>query len=130
MQAGQGRPADAGRSPARRLTNPTALGKERTMRIKLHLFSAVRLGTALVAVAIVAGLVGLALARAPSRASADENRNTDVTFTKWVTDTDWPAFPWDMKGVVGGDAGQGTFTGEVLTRVDNGTTTTIHALYH
>jgi hypothetical protein len=51
-----------------------------------------------------------------------------LTFTKWVTQA--TAFPWDMKGVVGGDVGTGTFTGEVLSLVDDKTTTKIHALYH
>jgi len=35
-----------------------------------------------------------------------------------------------MKGIVGADSGPGTYSGEVLSRVDDGTTTTIHALYH
>ena len=98
------------------------------MDSKIHLSS--RLGTALFALAIAAGLLTMALARGAESVSADDNRKADITFTKWVTDTDWPAFPWDMKGVVGGESGPGVFTGEVLTRVDDGTTTTIHALYH
>jgi hypothetical protein len=50
----------------------------------------------------------------------------DVTFTKWTT-----TFP-DMAGVVGGDVGDGTFAGEILSLVKSpdGSTTTIHALYH
>ncbi len=83
--------------------------------------------SALFVLGIVAGLAGLVLAQGPARVSADD---ADVTFTKWVTDTDFPTFPWDMDGVVGGDTGTGTFTGEVLDQVTQGNTTIIHALYH
>ncbi len=54
-----------------------------------------------------------------------------VTFTKWIT-----AFPnlpgriYDMAGVVGGDVGNGTFTGEVLLRVPGPVTTELVAFYH
>ena len=54
-----------------------------------------------------------------------------VTFTKWIT-----AFPnlpgriYDMAGVVGGDVGDGTFTGEVLLRVPGPVTTELVASYH
>lgn len=55
----------------------------------------------------------------------------DNTFTKWVVS--WPPtpdVPANMVGVVGGDVGPGTYTGEVLSAntVDN--MTSIHALYH
>lgn len=80
---------------------------------------------------LVAGLAAMAVSVAPGLVSANGGGNhKDVTFTKWVTDTDFPTFPWDMKGVVGGDAGPGTFTGEVVNQVSDGSTTMIHALYH
>lgn len=81
--------------------------------------------TVLFAVALAAGV-------APGAVSADSG-SVEATFTKWVVgDTDPSADQdlFDMVGIVGGAVGAGTFTGEVLTRVDNGTTTTIHAVYH
>jgi hypothetical protein len=83
--------------------------------------------TAFLAIALIAGAAVLSLSQGPGVAAADSG-TADVTFTKWVTQA--TAFPWDMKGVVGGDVDTGTFTGEILTRVDDGTTTKIHALYH
>jgi hypothetical protein len=83
--------------------------------------------TPLLALALIGGAALLSLSQGPGVASADSG-TADVTFTKWVTQA--TAFPWDMKGVVGGDVGTGTFTGEVLSLVDDGTTTKIHALYH
>jgi len=82
--------------------------------------------------ALAAGIAAMAISMAPDVVSAqnDGKSKADVTFTKWVTDTNFPAFPWDMQGVVGGDAGPGTFTGEVVNQVTQGTTTVIHALYH
>jgi hypothetical protein len=55
----------------------------------------------------------------------------DNTFTKWVTT--WPPaenVPANMVGVVGGDVGSGTYTGEVLSVNTVGNITSIHALYH
>ena len=53
------------------------------------------------------------------------------TFTKWVT-TSPPAqgVVANMLGVVGGDVGPGTYTGEVLSVNTVGNITSIHALYH
>jgi hypothetical protein len=48
----------------------------------------------------------------------------NVTFTKWVTD--WP----NMAGIVGGDAGDGAFAGEVLNFTPGAEITRIEALYH
>ena len=55
----------------------------------------------------------------------------DNTFTKWITT--WPpteTVPANMVGVVGGDVGHGTYTGEVLSVNTVGNITSIHALYH
>ena len=79
------------------------------------------------ALTLVAGFAALTLSLSPEAASA-AGGPADVTFTKWVTQN--TAFPYDMKGVVGGDVGDGTFTGEILSAVDDGTTTRLHALYH
>lgn len=76
-------------------------------------------------------LVGLALsAGAVSAAGGQDSRNAENTFTKWRT-TEPPVAPVliNMAGVVGGDVGTGTFTGEVLSYVP-GTPTVIDALYH
>ncbi|HEY3288736.1 MAG TPA: hypothetical protein VGK87_01275 [Anaerolineae bacterium] len=48
----------------------------------------------------------------------------NATFTKWLT-----TYP-NMVGIVGGDVGNGSFKGEILSYNDDGTTTLIHALYH
>lgn len=57
-----------------------------------------------------------------------DNENTghtfDATFTKWITN-----YPF-MSGIVGGDVGTGTYTGEVLSLVTVGYITNIEALYH
>jgi hypothetical protein len=55
----------------------------------------------------------------------------DDTFTKWVIT--WPPtenVPASMVGVVGGDVGAGTYTGEVLSVNTAGNITSIRALYH
>jgi hypothetical protein len=48
--------------------------------------------------------------------------NVEVTFTKWI-----PTFP-TLAGVTGGDV-PGTFAGEVLSFVDNGTVAEVKAQY-
>ena len=55
----------------------------------------------------------------------------DGTFTKWVTTTT-PAegVLANMAGVVGGDVGPGTYTGEVISVNTVGNITSIEALYH
>jgi hypothetical protein len=75
--------------------------------------------------------VALAAGAAPRAVSAD-SETIEATFTKWVVgDTVPPADLdlFDMVGTVGGNVGAGTFTGEVFTDIDNGTTTTIQAVY-
>jgi hypothetical protein len=58
----------------------------------------------------------------------------DNTFTKWVTS--WPQtppskdVPANMVGVVGGDVGAGTYTGEVISVNTVGNITSIEAFYH
>jgi hypothetical protein len=55
----------------------------------------------------------------------------DSTFTKWVITTPPAAGVLaNMVGVVGGDVGPGTYTGEVLTMNTVGNITSIEALYH
>jgi hypothetical protein len=102
---------------------------EMTFRISRN-----QLLAALLGLAVVAGIAALTLSSTSSPAPVSAAGGTNVaTFTKWVTDTDFPAFPWDMQGVVGGDVGNGTFTGEVVSRdptVANGQITKIVANYH
>src|ERR1043165_8923529 len=81
----------------------------------------------LLALILVATTAGVALAY-----SSDAKGHTfDDTFTKWVITTPPAAgVILNMMGVVGGDVGPGTYTGEVISAntVDN--ITSIHALYH
>lgn len=61
---------------------------------------------------------------ARSESRDERGRIFNVTFTKWVTV--WP----NMEGVVGGDAGTGTFAGEILDYNPGPEITRIEALYH
>ena len=69
-------------------------------------------------------------------AFADDNReqrNAETTFTKWITGPGPAPIVASMGGVVGGDVGAGSFTGEVLSLVDNPLpdgTRVIDAVYH
>jgi hypothetical protein len=54
----------------------------------------------------------------------------DSTFTKWVISPGTPPVLVNMVGVVGGDVGDGTFTGEVLSDSTVGNIETIVPLYH
>ena len=76
---------------------------------------------------LVATTAGVALA-----ASTDpRGRTFDDTFTKWATTSPpAPGVIANMIGVVGGDVGPGTYTGEVLSVSTVGNITSIHALYH
>jgi len=80
------------------------------------------------ALALVAAVVLLALSLGSGVASADGGRHGDAesTFTKYVS-----AYPI-MAGTVGGDAGSGTFAGEILKYTVASATApkVIEALYH
>ena len=75
----------------------------------------------MLAVILAAGFAVTAQAGTAGKASPDGGRlrrNADVTFTKWVTSL--PENPptlagISMAGVVGGDVGQGTYTGMVVS---------------
>src|SRR5215216_4199696 len=81
----------------------------------------------LLVLVLVATTAGAALA-----ASNDPRGHTfDSTFTKWVTTSPpAPGVIANMIGVVGGDVGAGTYTGEVISVNTVGNITSIHALYH
>jgi len=81
----------------------------------------------LLAFVLVATTAGVALA-----SKSDPKGHTfDNTFTKWVTTSPPSAgVVLNMTGVVGGDVGPGTYTGEVIGVNTVGNITSIHALYH
>ena len=54
---------------------------------------------------------GADLSAGLNTASADADSHAIVTLTKWVTDPN----AGTMKGVVGGDVGAGTYTGQILS---------------
>lgn len=78
------------------------------------------------AIALTAALVLLTLTVEAGMASADggrDSRNAENSYTKWIN-----GYP-NMSGFVGGDVGDGTFSGEVVTRVVTGNTVNIDAVY-
>ena len=88
-----------------------------------------------VALALVGGVTFMPFSlgsREAAGAGEQEHRNTENTFTKWIT-----TFP-NMAGVVGGDVGRGTYAGEILKFEPGipsspgvpGTPTFIEAFYH
>jgi len=81
----------------------------------------------LLALVLVATSAGAALAY-----SNDAKGHTfDSTFTKWVTTSPpAPGVVANMMGVVDGEVGSGTYTGEVLNVNTVGNITSIHANYH
>lgn len=72
----------------------------------------------------VVALLTLSLGAGVVSAGSD-SRNADNTFTKWVTNFGTGT----MVGVVGGDVGDGTYAGQVLSMGTVGDVTTIHATY-
>jgi hypothetical protein len=90
--------------------------------------------TAIIALALIASAAAPALSLRPGVVSAQTDGRVKVTFTKWVIGDvlagDTATDKADMVGVVGGKVGPGFFFGEILSLADNGTTTSIHALYH
>jgi hypothetical protein len=81
----------------------------------------------LLALVLVATTAGAALAYSSNAIGHTFND----TFTKWVTTSPpAPGVLLNMVGVVGGDVGPGTYTGEVISANTVGNITSIHALYH
>src|ERR1041385_4480272 len=84
----------------------------------------------LLALVLVATTAGAALAYS----SGATGHTFDNTFTKWVIS--WPQtpptkdVPANMVGIVGGDVGSGTYTGEVISANTVGNITRIEAFYH
>lgn len=79
-------------------------------------------------VALVASAALLVLSMGAGTALADsrDQRNADNTFTKWITDFD----AGTMAGFVGGDVGDGTYTGQILAVEFTTTGVAIDAMYH
>ena len=77
---------------------------------------------ALLTVAVGAGLA--------TAADGRDHGDAHNTFTKWVTGPGTPPVLFNMAGIVGGDVGAGSFTGEVLSFVQPANVATIHAVYH
>lgn len=81
-------------------------------------------------------LLGLVLVATTAEAALAYSSNAkghtfDNTFTKWVTTSPpEPGVIANMVGIVGGDVGPGTYTGEVLSVNTVGDITSIQALYH
>ena len=81
-------------------------------------------------------LLGLVLVTTTAGAALASNSDAkghtfDSTFTKWVTTSPpAPGVVANMVGVVGGDVGPGTYTGEVISMNTVGNITSIEALYH
>lgn len=76
-------------------------------------------------------LVGATAGATLAYNSEAKGHTFDSTFTKWVTT--WPPtenVPANMVGVVGGDVGPGTYTGEVISASTVDNITSIEAFYH
>jgi hypothetical protein len=88
----------------------------------------------LFALVLVAAFASLSVAGSAQVALADkggvDGHTFTVTFTKWVTTAGTPPVLANMMGVVGGDVGAGTFTGEVLADNIVGNVENLEALYH
>jgi hypothetical protein len=79
------------------------------------------------AIALFVGAMLLAVPLGAGTALADgglEHRNAENTFTKWID-----VYPV-MTGVVDGDVGAGTYSGEILTLTATSTDLVIDASYH
>jgi hypothetical protein len=77
-------------------------------------------------------LTAISLFQAPgARADGANNGAAINTFTKWIVApfNPTPALFANLGGVVGGDVGEGVFTGEALTFVVVDSLTTIEAIY-
>ena len=92
--------------------------------------------TRALALLATAALMTLTFGAAMASADSRDHRNAENTFTKWITGPGPAPIVASMAGVVGGDVGEGTFTGEVLTLVDSPAppagdgTRVIDAAYH
>src|SRR5512143_677441 len=77
------------------------------------------------AVALLAFTLGVGLASA----NGGDHRYADNTFTKWITGPGPAPYVATMGGIVGGDVGNGTFSGFVVTKTLTATGAVIDAIY-
>jgi hypothetical protein len=85
------------------------------------------------ALAVTATVALLAVSLGAGAVLADDgrdHRNAENTFTKWITGPGAPPALANMGGVVGGDVGDGAFSGQVLTKTPTSTGAVIDAIYH
>jgi len=77
-------------------------------------------------------LLQTSITRADNHGKRDEHgQQARVTFTKWVTAVPFvPGLIATMEGVVGGEVGDGTFTGELLLNEATATGSHKVAVYH
>lgn len=86
--------------------------------------SSLRTGMTVLAVVLLTLALGAGTALASDRR---DSRNAENTFTKWISD-----FP-NMAGFVGGDVGDGSYAGQIITISGDGTSSVplrITADYH
>ena len=96
----------------------------KTVATRIQSFKGWSILLALVLVATTAGA-------AQAYNGGANGRTFNATFIKWVTtSTPAPGVLANMVGVVGGDVGPGTYTGEVISKNTVGNMTSIEALYH
>jgi hypothetical protein len=81
------------------------------------------------AMATAAALLVFTLGVGLASANAGDHRYADNTFTKWITGAGPAPYVATMGGIVGGDVGQGTFSGYVVTKTVTPTGAVIDAIY-
>src|SRR6266545_5904624 len=88
------------------------------------------LRTRALAVATAVALLTLALgAGVASAGGPRDHNNAENTFTKWITGAGPAPYVATMGGIVGGDVGDGTFSGYVVTKTLTATGAVIDAIY-
>ena len=81
------------------------------------------------AVVTAAAMLVLTLGVGLASASGGDHRYADNTFTKWITGPGPAPYVATMGGLVGGDVGDGTFSGFVVTKTLTATGAVIDAIY-
>ena len=87
------------------------------------------LRTRILAIVAAAALLAFTLGVGLASANAGDHRYAENTFTKWITGPGPAPYLATMGGIVGGDVGEGTFSGYVVTRTPTATGVVIDAIY-
>jgi hypothetical protein len=87
------------------------------------------IGSQILAISAAAALLAFTLGVGLASANAGDHRYAENTFTKWITVMGPTPYFASMGGIVGGDVGDGTFSGFVVTRTPNATGVVIDAIY-